>query len=217
MSWKSCGSGAFDIATVELRPDPAKAGTVVEVDIAATLASDAGTSEGSIQASISYLGTPIFTETLDLCKVTTCPVAAGDGVKISYAKEIPLFIPVGEFVMELKAVNGSTTKEPLFCVAVDFHVVEPFKAEAEETTVAATTEAEATPATTPVTQHENHIVVDDQARLVNARAAAAKARARMSRRGPMGGGIKLAPNAAVHRHETIRAATEAEEESDTVR
>lgn len=49
-------------------------------------------SGGKVMIDVSYFGIHVHSETIDLCKETSCPISAGDFV-LSHKQTLPIFTP----------------------------------------------------------------------------------------------------------------------------
>ena len=103
----NCG-GANDpvkISTATLTPDPPKKGADVTVTLAGTTSEAFATGTAVIQ--VFYLGIPLVNQRLDVCKLTSCPVAIGPFTG-SNTISIPTIAPSGQFNATVVILDGSS-------------------------------------------------------------------------------------------------------------
>ncbi|GFR48720.1 hypothetical protein Agub_g10677 [Astrephomene gubernaculifera] len=128
MSWSACDAGltSFTPDEVTLTPDPPVIGSPATFVISGK--TEAQVQGGTVDMVVSLSGIPIFTQSLDLCTKTTCPVAPGP-ISITLVEALPPIAPPGDYGLQVIA-RGPDGGE-LACVNVNFSLVLPSASDIE--------------------------------------------------------------------------------------
>jgi hypothetical protein len=120
--WKPCSDSSkyADIKEVTLTPEEPSAGVTVSFAIHGTAKIDVPA--GALDISVMYSGLPIYSESRDLCDMTTCPIKTGD-LTIAYDQYLPPIVPPGPYNVTLDAT--SSNGQELLCLEVLFDVTLP--------------------------------------------------------------------------------------------
>ncbi|CAO2825052.1 unnamed protein product [Amaranthus hypochondriacus] len=111
------GNYPVKVKGVDIVPDPVKPGKEAVFSISAS--SVEAISGGKVKINVAYFGLPVHSQTIDLCKETSCPVAAGDFV-LSHSQTLPIFTPPGSYT--LKMTMESNNNHMLTCIKFDFSI-----------------------------------------------------------------------------------------------
>ncbi|CAJ2654787.1 putative phosphatidylglycerol/phosphatidylinositol transfer protein DDB_G0282179 [Trifolium pratense] len=121
ITFKYCDKKAnypVKVTGIEILPNPVVSGDPANFKISAT--SGKAIHGGKVVIGVSYVGVPVHSETIDLCKEVSCPVANGNFV-ISHTQTLPSITPPGPYTlkMTLKDDNGGQ----LTCIKFNFKIV----------------------------------------------------------------------------------------------
>jgi hypothetical protein len=121
-TWTACDTDVVPFVPdqVSLTPDPPVIGSQVLFNIQGNAVHDV--QSGTIDISVTFAGTEIYTEQDDLCSKTNCPIKTGP-LNIKYVQDLPPIAPPGEY--DVKVVAKSTQGEELMCVVVHFEMIFP--------------------------------------------------------------------------------------------
>ncbi|KAK7342068.1 hypothetical protein VNO80_25011 [Phaseolus coccineus] len=106
------------VSGVDISPDPVKSGHPATFKIYAT--SGKAIHGGEVVIGVSYVGVPVHTENIDLCKEVKCPVANGNFV-ISHTQTLPVITPPGPYSLKMTLKNDR--EELLTCIKFNFKIV----------------------------------------------------------------------------------------------
>ncbi|AES88175.2 leguminosin group578 secreted peptide [Medicago truncatula] len=93
VTFKYCDKKAdypVKVTGIEILPNPVVSGAPATFKISAT--SGKALYGGDVVIGVSYVGVPVHSETIDLCKEVSCPVANGNFV-ISHSQTLPAITP----------------------------------------------------------------------------------------------------------------------------
>ncbi|XP_004506242.1 uncharacterized protein [Cicer arietinum] len=109
---------AVKVTGIEILPNPVVSGDPANFKISAT--SGKAISGGKVVISVSYVGVPVHSETIDLCKEVSCPVANGNFL-ISHTQTLPSITPPGPYSLKMTLKNDNG--ELLTCIKFNFKIV----------------------------------------------------------------------------------------------
>ncbi|CAJ1979086.1 unnamed protein product [Sphenostylis stenocarpa] len=109
---------AVKVSGVDISPDPVKSGHPATFKIYAS--SGKSIYGGEVVIGVSYVGVPVHTESIDLCKEVKCPVANGNFV-ISHTQTLPAITPPGPYSLKMTLKNDRD--ELLTCIKFNFKIV----------------------------------------------------------------------------------------------
>lgn len=75
---------------------------------------------GDVVIGVSYVGVPVHSETIDLCKEVSCPVANGNFV-ISHSQTLPAITPPGPYALKMTLKDDKGGQ--LTCIKFNFKIV----------------------------------------------------------------------------------------------
>ncbi|XP_021861829.1 uncharacterized protein [Spinacia oleracea] len=107
---------AVKVKGVEMQPDPVVPGKEAVFSISASTVE--AISGGKVMIDVSYFGIHVHSETIDLCKETSCPISAGDFV-LSHKQTLPIFTPPGSYTLKLRINNSN---QLLTCASFGFTI-----------------------------------------------------------------------------------------------
>ncbi|TKY67007.1 Phosphatidylglycerol/phosphatidylinositol transfer protein [Spatholobus suberectus] len=105
------------VSGIEISPDPVVSGDPATFKILAT--SGQTIYGGEVVIGVSYLGVPVHTERIDLCKEVSCPVYDGNFL-ISHTQTLPAFTPPGLYSLKMTLKNSED--EVLTCIKFNFKI-----------------------------------------------------------------------------------------------
>ncbi|KAL2328393.1 hypothetical protein Fmac_021820 [Flemingia macrophylla] len=109
---------AVKVSGVDISPNPVVSGEPANFKISAT--SGQAIYGGEVVIGVSYVGVPVHTERIDLCKEVTCPVSNGNFV-ISHTQTLPAITPPGPYSLKMTLKNDQD--EVLTCIKFNFKIV----------------------------------------------------------------------------------------------
>ncbi|XP_077225902.1 uncharacterized protein LOC143859110 [Tasmannia lanceolata] len=105
------------VSGIEVSPDPVVSGKPATFSISAS--TDKTISGGKVVIDVSYFGVHVHSQTIDLCKETSCPVSAGDFL-LSHSQSLPGFTPPGSYSLKMKIIGEEGHQ--LSCISFDFSI-----------------------------------------------------------------------------------------------
>ncbi|KAL2945511.1 hypothetical protein RDABS01_006269 [Bienertia sinuspersici] len=111
------GNYAVKVEGVEMKPDPVLPGKEAIFSISASTAE--GISGGKVLIYVSYFGIHVHSETIDLCKETSCPISSGNFV-LSHKQTLPTFTPPGSYTLKMTMKGNSN--QLLTCITFGFKI-----------------------------------------------------------------------------------------------
>ncbi|CAM8891739.1 unnamed protein product [Rhodiola kirilowii] len=105
------------VGGVDITPYPVSGGHPATFSISATAGETI--TGGHVVIDVSYFGLHVHSETIDLCKETSCPVSAGDFV-IAHSQVLPGFTPPGSYSLKMKIEDENN--HPLTCIGFQFSI-----------------------------------------------------------------------------------------------
>lgn len=105
------------VSGIEISPYPISRGKNTTFSIAAS--TDKAISGGKLVIEVSYIFFQVYSETHDLCKKTSCPVAAG-AFEVSHSQLLPGFTPPGSYTLKMKMLDGKNHE--MTCFTFDFSI-----------------------------------------------------------------------------------------------
>ncbi|XP_074294981.1 uncharacterized protein LOC141622859 [Silene latifolia] len=112
------GNYAVKVKGVEMIPDPVVSGAEAQFKISASTGKSI--SGGKVTIRVNYLGVPIHSEDIDLCKETSCPVAAGD-FALKHIQTLPGITPPGSYGLQMLVKDEAG--KVLTCIRFSFKIV----------------------------------------------------------------------------------------------
>jgi len=128
--WTSCATGpaSIKVSNMTVIPEPGVAGEDVTLHVDGAI--DAPSNGCEIQITVKFGSTPLYQMTNDICKDTTCPMAAGP-IEVNYKTPLPVFIPAGSYTVEMEC-NDKDDGRLLFCLDVTVPITRPSVGEEAE-------------------------------------------------------------------------------------
>jgi hypothetical protein len=119
-TWKTCGEGDFQVTAADLQPDTITPGTsaTFTIDVVGGAKEVAG--GAYVKMLVRLSGLPIYTQRVDLCSKTACPVASGAAAQLKFSQDFPVYTPPGSYTVTL--VGHGEDGGQLFCVSIAFRV-----------------------------------------------------------------------------------------------
>ncbi len=117
-TWNNCGTDTTDlkVTNVIFTPNPVTKGQNFTLDIYTTGVAVTG---GTFSIDVYFSGIKVFSDNLDLCEETSCPISAGVG-KISHSQSLPPVTPSGSYA--IKATGKDLSGNSLVCADIKFDV-----------------------------------------------------------------------------------------------
>lgn len=117
-TWDDCGTDTTDlkVTNVVLTPDPIIKGNNFTINI---YTSGVAVSGGTISFDVYFSGIKVFSDNMDICKETTCPLPAGTS-KITHSQTLPAVTPSGNYA--IKATGKDLSGKSLLCTEIKFSV-----------------------------------------------------------------------------------------------
>lgn len=121
VTFKYCDKKAdypVKVTGIEILPNPVVSGAPATFKISAT--SGKALYGGDVVIGVSYVGVPVHSETIDLCKEVSCPVANGNFV-ISHSQTLPAITPPGPYALKMTLKDDKGGQ--LTCIKFNFKIV----------------------------------------------------------------------------------------------
>ena len=118
--FKSCGSSTdpISIQSLDLSPDSPVKDQDLNISLIGT--SNANITNGQVDVNVKYIGITVVTKTLDICKLTTCPVVANEKFVGKYEIHIPAIAPSGTYDTTMTLKDGSGNE--IGCIDMNFDI-----------------------------------------------------------------------------------------------
>ncbi|CAG9462986.1 unnamed protein product [Pedinophyceae sp. YPF-701] len=125
IEWSRCDDNPdVSVDNVTFQPDPAKAGSDIDIHLLGTSGLSTPVSAGTVKIVVKFRGKfQVLDETDDICDRTTCPLMPGP-VDIAAKQKLPPITPPGDY--EVHMVASDADGEELICVDLKFNVSPPF-------------------------------------------------------------------------------------------
>ncbi|KMT04966.1 hypothetical protein BVRB_7g171300 [Beta vulgaris subsp. vulgaris] len=108
---------AVKVEGIEMHPDPVVPGKEAIFSISAS--SVGALPGGKVMIDVAYFGLHVHSETIDLCRETSCPVSAGDFV-LSHKQTLPIFTPPGSYTLKMRMQDSNN--HLLTCITFGFTI-----------------------------------------------------------------------------------------------
>ncbi|KAL6008041.1 hypothetical protein ACLOJK_033547 [Asimina triloba] len=111
------------VSGVDISPFPIVRSRRTTFSLSASTASpengDKAITGGNLQIDVSLFGINIYSQTIDLCKETSCPVSAGNFV-LTHRQTLPWLTPPGSYTLKMQVLGADGKK--MSCITFDFSI-----------------------------------------------------------------------------------------------
>lgn len=119
MAFSDCGDNRL-ITPMSVVLDPVQPVIGQNINIYIYGTSHENVTDGNVDVSIKLNSIPLYTTTLPLCQLTTCPLIENQDFKITYSVDIPGYAPSGNYNITLNIVDQN--KVDSACINMETHL-----------------------------------------------------------------------------------------------
>ncbi|KAH9299060.1 hypothetical protein KI387_030742, partial [Taxus chinensis] len=120
-----CGTGtkkkySVQVHSLTLNPDPIMKYKPATFNISAISRRNMSISGGKLEILVTWIGLKVYSETIDLCSTTSCPIKEGNFI-LTYTEHWPKFRHLVDYhKLQLQMFDEHSTE--LTCIDIGFHI-----------------------------------------------------------------------------------------------